>query len=474
MKRIFYCLMSFWILCTSFCPAEVAVGSVLDWQTLETEHFTILYTDADSVLAESLKADWGSFLDNRFEDFQILFDINSASPMMLRIYPDFRSFDSLNVIYPSLSDSVMITHVGEREMALFADRIAKAPDTWQNQGQRLLYAELCVLFAKTISKNRAPEGLLAAAGLYVRGPIFYHFDGLDAGAVEGVSLLSILEDPEVLLSPDRLTIAASIFAYMVDTRGWDQVVGLFQAFSETGSVEIALVMQFQMDVSDLERQWRIYWPLFLTERHRINFFHNYDLARYIILMDAGAYQDAVIGLERAVFYLSHLDQPTALEEANRLLAIAQTGQSAGVLLLDARASVLAGDYVEAKALLSEADALYASLGDDHQRDSIEALQAHVDQVLSLRTELDEMMVEDPGWFAGLAHRIARLESVAEALEDLGDVEGQARAANLRESYLDLRWNRQLLLITAVGVIAALASGLLFFLNRRRKRSESDL
>ena len=466
--------MSLWVLCTSFWPAEAVVGSALDWQTLETEHFTILYTNADSDLAESLKADWGSFLDARYEGFQTLFDLNSASPMLVRIYPDFRSFESLNVIYPSLSDSVMISHVGEREMALFADRIAKDPATWQDQGQRLLYAELCVLFAKTTSKNRAPEGLLAAVGLYARGAIFYQFDGLDAGAVEDVSLLSILEDPEVLLSGDRLTIAASIFAYLVDTQGWDQVVGLFQAFPETGSVERALVMQFQMDVSDLERQWRIYWPLFLTERHRINFFHNYDLARYIILMDAGAYRDAVIGLERAVFYLSHLDQPTALEEANHLLATAQTGQSASVLLLDARASVLAGDYVIAKALLSEAEALYASLDDDHQRDSIEALQAHVDQVFSLRTELDEMAAEDPGWFAGIAQRIAQLESVAEVLGDLGDVEGQARAANLRESYLDLRRSRQLLMITAVGVIAALASGLLFFLNRRRKRSESDL
>jgi hypothetical protein len=465
-----------WILLilTSVGALGAAPWDRQEWLELRTEHFAILYQVDDYPLAFALQNDKGPILDRLFVDFNALFRVQLDGPLTIRIYPDISAYETLNAVAPPVLEDATHSRIGRREIALFAGNIFNQPNRWDQESMNALYYELAILFAIEASQNQAPTGLLVSLGAYARNPMLVAKDGLADLEVAGLDWLGIWEDDALRLSPERTVLGASMAAYLIDAAGWDHFVSFLKILPDLESLPDALAAQYGQMMSDFEARWAEYWPYYLKERWAVNFFHAYDLARYETLISAGAYQDAAIGLSQAVQHLAHLDQPENLEEARRLLSLAEQGQSAGDALLSSRQSVLEGQYEQALVQLGQAEALFLPLGGTSRQEEIDALRAHIESVLALRAEVDALEEDRPGLLESYGPGIARLEAIGNALGALGDAGGQAKADALREAFLSARRSRQWILAGAGFLVMMGLVALFFIVNRRQRQPEGDL
>jgi hypothetical protein len=470
------CRTILWIvlIATSVASLGAAPLSRQEWLALDTEYFSILYTVGDYPLAFALQNETGPTLDRLFTQFNVLFGVDLAPPLTIRIYPDFSVYTRLNVVAPSVPADGTHSRIGRREIALFSDRIFDQQTTWDQESLNGLYYELAVLFAIDASQNQAPPGLLTSIGAYARDPFLVSMAGLADLSVAEVDWLDLWMDPDLRLSREGTFLGASMVAYLVDARGWEAFVRFLAALPEGQDIQEVITLHYDLTPSALEARWKDYWPLYLASRWAVNFFHTYDLARYETLLEAGAYQEAALGLEQAVDHLTYLEQPETLDEARRLLARAQTGQHAGELLLSAREAILAGEYSQALEALNAAEDLYSALGDPSRQEDVDALREHAKTVLALRVEIADLQALDSGLFSDYGSRIARLDAVAAALEDLGDGSGQSSALELKESLLMKRQRRRWALAGGGFFLALVLSGGVLFLTRHKDRQEGVL
>jgi hypothetical protein len=314
-----------------------------------------------------------------------------------------------------------VTHLGAREIALIGDRIDITQFDWNERLINGLRHELAVLFVEKITDGKAPAGLISGMGAYAEDPEYVLGNRETSSAASLSPTLSWREMWELKdISQDRgSTIKAiSNVAFLIDVYQWPKFLDFLNNLSRSEGYRQAIADTYQIPFSDLEKQWREYYPYFFAGRWRANVLYDFDLTVFEELIDAGAYSDAAVGLKESIEFLESIQDARKAQQARVLLENAKLGEEAGTIVSKSRQALQNKDYQKSINLTAQAEEIYISLDAQHRLEEIGIYKAWAEEVLSLQTELEQISNQinegdsDPNY--------ERLKEIGVRLGELGD------------------------------------------------------
>jgi hypothetical protein len=398
---------------------------LFSWGEIRTDHFAIVYSPANIVLAQSIASYFGDDLDVEYEQFSSAFGEPLETPISIRIYPDENSYFCLNTLSPLLKEGATHAHIGYREISLMANNIQADYETWQSKAMNGFRYELVLLFGEQLSNGIAPAGLLAGLGGYAEDPAeIFEERHQKAEFIAEASLRwqALWEDDVLPFDDSELLQATTTVAYLIDIYGWNRFIDFLGNIAVADGYRQAALDIYGLRIQELQRHWSDYFKVYISDRWRFNVFHNYHLEVFQELIEAGAYEDAVGGLQEAIPLIDIFGEEDDLVYANELLTISQMGVQAGVLVADARQSLIAGEYQQTIDLTTQASGIYKQLGDERRLGELEVYISIAQEVLSLRNDIEEIKPNVP--YPG---EVQRLIEISKRLSELGDQQGVSAA-----------------------------------------------
>jgi hypothetical protein len=442
--------------CRSFPSPELVEES--------TRYFSLLFSEPLDI-SERFVISNKTVLDREYETYQKFFGINLNTPITIRVYKNLLEYTCTNVIGKQIAPGKVHTTIGQREIGVIGDQLilhsAAGKDVFLN-GFRY---ELAGLFVNQLTDNKAPPGLLAGVQKYAQDPQFVFIQ--DDFASKDLSLPTqswryIWENQESLDNPFLQRYALSITAYLVDTYGWLRFVNFLNNIPKAQNYRQAMLSAYELDFPIMEKQWRLYFPIYFEERWTFNIFYKIDLLPVERLIAAGAYVDAIEAAKKSIEFLELLGQP--VQEAQELLAIAQKGEKTGLLVTQVRRFLLAGAYEECIQAANQALADYASIGDSRRTDELTAYIERARTVLQLRDEVRGMMLSE---FRD-EDSLNQLLLYASRLASLGDAETPSAIDRvIREQEENRQAQQQKVLFFYSGAALLLLVGRVLLVRLRR-------
>ena len=384
---------------------------------------------------------YGEDLDASFTFFETLYGVTPPLPVYVRVYVDREEILDLNILVPPLPDNATHTHLGAREIAL----IGPLPSDFYTTDLGLMAVrhELNGVFLSTLGENNVPGGLELGLNQYVSlsGPALKAVVDRLAAAHAGDVLYSwrtMMDNPIVYADVEVAhPQALGITAYLADRFGFLSLVRVVQAIGQGQGIEDALVTVYGEPMDRLEQDWQTYLPGYLAGRWEYNALTSFDLAPFEAALDAGAYTQVAMGLEAVLPFLEATGQIETHAGAQALVATAQQGMAAGSLVQQARAALEGREFEAALALIAQARAAYADLGNDTRAAELAAYEARAQEVLGLRADLAAATALFEG--GQLADAETRLIALVPRLEAVGDTDN----ARLAEGLVGLIHQRRL-------------------------------
>lgn len=391
------------------------------WREFQTESFAIVYPTQNAILAQSVLSSYGDSLDEEFINFSGAFGDGLVTPISIRLYPSSLEYYCLNALAPALGIGATHSHIGSREIALIADTITNNLSQWHSQALNGFRHELVVLFAEYISQGNAPPGLLHGIGGYAENPAeTFEARFKAAGSINEPDInWQVLWDGNYLLSDESTHLqVTSTVAYLIDVYGWNTFVSFLQNLVISESYHQALINTYGLGIQDLQAHWREYFQVYVVGRWRANVFHSFDLTVFDEMITAGAYSDAVEGLQEAIPLIESFGEEAELLHAQDLLTRAQSGIEAGALTGQTRQKLLEGEYEKSVELSNQALSLYGQLGDDRRLAELETYLVLAQEVIELRGEIEAIMDNRTDLTI-----TRRLYQIGQRLNELGDHHG---------------------------------------------------
>jgi hypothetical protein len=406
------------------CPATVT------WSELLTPAFALLFSEDEPDLGQAVWQVVERDLQNDMPRFTTLFGSPLHTPIAIRIYPDETYYYCLNPLAPEIQSNYH-AHLGLKEIALIGERIDRDDPNWQRQLLNALRFELASLFVEKVTDGRVPPGLLASIGEYAKDPqesvgLWLEAQRIEDGEVAETperSWRGLIEDPDLASDRAGLLQGVSLVAYLAEVYGWPKFQAMLHAIPRQEGYRQALVETYGIELADLERQWHLYYPLFVQGRWRTNVIYGFDLSVFERLLEKGAYADAAEGLKEAIVFLESLRETRKIRQAEALLEIAQLGQEAGALARQSRQALQNKEYALSIELAGQAEAIYLQLGDTRRMAELDEFRNWAVEVLALKAEFREIesgMDADAG-----PEAMPRLIQVSQRLFELGE-EGETR------------------------------------------------
>jgi hypothetical protein len=403
-----------------FCYSEY------DWTELEMGSFVIIFPLEHTDLAQMIFTNFPGELEELIQDYRQVFEVDLIVPVAIRIYPKLEDYFCLNPLAPQVSLDAVHSHIGEREIALFADAVPLAGEAGAVVLNALLH-ELAVLFSEQLSGGYAPPGLLLGLGIYAEDPAqTFPSRYAAAGSITEpqAGWQYLWEDQDLLQTSSGWVQAGSTVAFLVDVYGWGKFKGFLEEINTQGGYRQALVEVFGKNPNQLQPQWEYYFQIYVEDRWQANIFHNYDLDVFRTLVAEGAYQDAIPGLQEAIILLPIFGTSEQVSDAEDLLAKATLGTEAGELATQSRRALLSGRYLDSYTSAELALDYYSQLADPRRISELEAYMAIAREILDLRKGLE--VIRDQG--IGInPFRTQTVFNIGQRLLELGDQEGVEQA-----------------------------------------------
>jgi hypothetical protein len=442
----------------------------LSWRETGSDAFTILFPQEYAVIGRRLGASQQkAVLDQEYRHMEALFGVSLPLPISIRIYPDVDTYSCLNANADQLPSGAMHGNSGSREIVLIGNAILGNYAAWARNDVNFIRYELSMLFARQVAGDRAPSGLAPALARYMQDPaqtiglLQLHWSDWLAPTYTWRSLWD--EQPG---APDlsRQLQAASVVAFLVDTYGWESLLNFLQRLSSAPNFNIALSETYQADLSQLEAEWRAYYPVYFQGGWRTHLLYNYDLSPYETLLAQEKYAEADTRLLEAIDFLTRMSDTPKLEQAQFLLLRARSGQEAEALFGQSQQAYQTGDFPRSLALLDQAEQKYAQAGASfYHIDEIAAHRDKVAQAHGLRSEIGALDAQiDSAWntFA-LAGQILAL---SRRVGRLGDLDGYQQIKQMAQ-VVEARQRGQFL-VFAAAILAVIVVLLLVLLRLARR------
>lgn len=421
----------------------------LSWGEYRTKHFAIIYSPDNIGLAQSIVSIYAEDLDKEYEQFSSAFGISLQTPISIRLYPNTDYFYCLNALSPVLGEKATHSHIGFREISLIANNIQADYNAWKEKALNGFRHELVGLFGEKVSNGNAPIGLLIGLGGYAEDPAeVFEERYRNAGSITEPNLMwqALWEGDNLPYGESELLQATSIVAYLIDVYGWNNFLDFLRDLVNSEGYRQSLLDTYGFRIQELQNHWVDYFKAYIIDRWRFNVFHNYHLEAIQELFSAGAYTDAVKGLQEAIPLIEIFGEEEELISANELLNQSQLGIKAGALVGDARQALLSGEYQECIDLSTQALGIYNQLGDQRRLGELELYVSVAEEILSLRGEVEEIRKDVP--YPG---EVKRLVDIGKRLGELGDQQG-ASAVEVALAVITASQRKFIELIFGIGVV----------------------
>jgi hypothetical protein len=429
-----------------FLPVKAAPDNLVcpyksvEWAETSTPFFSYIYPLENDAVGKMIHWATNEALQEDYEKFVSLFEESLSVPITIRIYPDMLEYQCLNALAPELAPETYHTHIGIKEIAVIGERVELSAASWRVDVLNALRHETAALFVQQITDAKAPPGLLAGVGAYAEDPIYSFGARTPSGTASDTpnSTWRVLWERTDISQDRGATLqATSIVAYLVDVYGWSKFLEFLESLATAESYRNALVDTYGVQLSDLQDQWELFYPLFFEGRWRSNVFYDFDLSPYDQLLAAGAYADVAEDLKEVIAFLEDLGRTEKVERAKEMLQKAQIGQEAGGLVRQSRQALQEGDYERSIALADQAEQKYNQIGDSRRLSELDEYRSWATEVLKLRTEIDEVYRRmDTG---NELASVERLNQVGRRLSELGDDQGLDR---IRSIFAEIERSRQ--------------------------------
>jgi len=444
-----------------------------EWLELAVGQFTLLYQPAFQSAVTSAASRFGQVINDDYTQLSTLYGETLALPITLRVYSDTTQFIALTALAPRLGEGVFHAHSGGREIALVAPFPADlfTTDSFRNA----IRHELNGLFLYELSDGGLPPGLELGFNQYVEMPgpqTAATRDKVEAAFANGQLLAweELFDSAWVYLDHEiAYPQSQSIATFLIDSYGFGKLVELARAVPDANGYRAAIARVYGRPMDRLEQDWLAYLPDYFSGRWQINALFNYDLEPFVTALDAGAYTQALRGLDVVIPFLQATGQTTAVQQAEVLRSAAMQGTTAGEMVKAMRDALQTGVYTRTLELGELARATYLPLLDSSRLDEIAAYEARAQEILALRSRLDRASAQVSVGQLGAAE--PQLLAVGARLQALGDSEGALIAEALLD---DIRARRvsqaRWAAFVAVAVVALIGGHRVYdtLQGRRRK------
>jgi hypothetical protein len=397
----------------------------IEWMEVRSRYAALIYPDDEELRLLTIT---NRFLDRFDQNYALLRSLYNADldlPITIRVYPDKYFYACYNPVTTGLLDQTWMTSVGAREIALNAANIEADWSTFLSSYDNALRFELGYLFARQITENKAPPGLLLGIAGFMREPAPV-MESQDIGSIQltGKADLSWRNLWEEGLGRERLRFSiaeTSVIAYLVDAHGWSNFTVFLNHLRTSKGYRESLAEVYKSDLATLEKEWLSYYHFYLAERWRAHPIYDFDLTPYTLLVESGAYADAERFLAPVSEFLATSGQTIKLRRAQELLNNSHEGIKTEQSILLIRHALLDGRFEEAVVLTNEAEVRLRKLGNDRRQPELDAYRQWAQEALALREEAAVLLASNQE--AKIEDRfryILDLNRVEQRLLELGD------------------------------------------------------
>lgn len=431
-----------------------------DWHEQRTSEFVILYRSADEAIARL----YAGFVDAVYDEVAALFAYRTLTPVTLRLYSTVEDYEEVNPLARRLPGVVAHADFRRHELAVVVQQVSvQSRDELQNT----IRHELTHIVAAELSADRLNVGFQEGLAQFVEHPtqaLVVKMQVLsEALRRDGLLRWDDLDDRDMVYGAAQVSYpeCLSIVAFLVQHFSFAKVRAFLTLSAHSSGYRSALERGFGSTPDVLEREWRAWLPGYVAGGYGGTMLAAYDLSRAEALLQQGRYGEARAELEVVMTWLRVMDQGAVLRSAEQLLVRSSDGQAAERLANDARAALGDADYVRASALVVQAREAFARL-DDQRQDGVLGVYA---ERAALGIQASMALTEALRLEGRLSYGRARavVDQAAAQFAALGDGGGVDQALAVR-ARLDQRqsWLGTLLLVLGIGGIGFYAIRRLMF------------
>jgi hypothetical protein len=339
-----------------------------EWLELDDGDLDLIVQYAPGHEAE---ARWyGAFVSHSYDYIREVFGLDRRPGFFVKLYPDEASYAEANPVAGREHGVLAHARPAGREVGLATSRLREQTESVRRDAIRHEFTHMVLWM---LAGANLPIGLHEGLAQYVEQDVdqrakFARF--LERAARAG-QLLSFAELNNQRAFLSRAGIAYpqsySMVVFLSDRYGFPRVVQLVAAMRQEESLEAAVQATFCRSLGDLEAEWRASLPEFLDGGWRRNELDLWEMAEPRRLLAAGQYAEARDEFERAARLFEGLGRAEKLEQARGFLGQSSTGLEATELSRRGSSALELHDYSTAADLLAQAEARWASLGDDSRR-----------------------------------------------------------------------------------------------------------
>ncbi len=436
-------------------PLRPAAAQSDEWAELSTTYFTILYPPDETGRLEAEA--YAGFVDQIYDEIATLFEYRAATPLILRLFPSFESYQAVNPLARDIPGIVAHADFRKRELAVVLPRTEQqSPDEIQNN----IRHELTHIFAADLSNNQLNTGFQEGIAQYVEIPTGEYTRKLEliqqALASNRLIRWSDLQERERIYNEPQIGYpqSLSIVTFLIENYGFRTFRTFIEETGRSTGYRAALQSVYRTSPSELEAQWRAWLPSFVDGTYVTRPAIGFDLNYPIRLLEQGRYAEAQSELEATIEWLRTTPQQDTLQEAEALLIRSRAGQQATQIALSARTALANGEYEQALNLTQQARQAFAAIGDTRQEQVLEVYAARAIRGLRANQQLATASSQLESFRFWDARDAA--ERAAQEYARLGDTQRAEQALALRDSLSD--WQRLAGVgLVVLGVLSLLAS-----------------
>ncbi|GEM_PF-3030946 len=433
-----------------------------DFSERKTNYFIIIFPKNYESLADQLFTQYGKMLDEEYEKFQALSGNVAIHPLTIRVYANAKEYGSLNPFAPPLKKGGTHSHVGAREIAIIGDEVAKNYLRWFAEATNAFRYELAILFAKQLSDQKVPEGLLHGIGTYFQDRAALEALVLQANqtTLDAQPWTDLFEKESIFFDPPIMVQQASIVSYLIGIKDWQTFLSFLSRMRTSANIRAAFKEIYQRDQDELEKEWKSYLPIYASKDWKWNKLTNYNFKIAEKLIASGAFKAAYTELEKVEKYSTLLRLEDNRQTASSLMKRAKLGIDANNNLYQGRLLLSKGNINEAISLFNKAKENFSSIGYTQKNDEIEALLQRAKLSLSLQAEVKRYQ-NNPVFVLFNGNAIKRLKEIRAIYDQMNDDSGMQMV-----DVLIMEVQQRQLWIFAVS--ALLVVGLLFLYWKKSK------
>ena len=435
--------------------------------SIDSSRITIVVDSTGAIDASTLESTIRPVIDTALDELSSLFAFQPSLPLTIEFGPapdrsiqqQWQSVDDLAWIDPGGAKAVVDLNVFSQRSPIESGNVI-----------RNLIARLALY---EVAAGSLPAGINDGIASYFERPVLAEqarrgslVQQVDL-AQEIPNLTTLVNASATMLDGETITSLHYAFAaFIADHYGIASLQQVVLQSIDSTNWQAPLAGATGQTIEQVTTAWDQFLPRWFSGGWQFNAFNGFDMSAAKGLFDRGAYSSAISLAEQSQSLFTQLDDTVRLSEVEGFISLNAIGVRAEQLMKEVQSSLEAFDYDRANAKLTEAEAQYAYLPENHRPSSlISTWRTMIDTGLAANGNAAEASSLATDWSKT---REAR-EFAIKAGNGYASVGDEVRAQSTQQLVADLNLRLQRITLAAIAVVILVAVWLWVWLWARAPR-----